>query len=262
VTAVVLVLAHAADAGAAAVAAWLARESGPQAVRIVRPEALSLSRWSQRVDARGRASTRIVPSRAPPLASAEVGAVLNRIRYLPAPRFHRASGKDQEYAGAELQAVVASWLAELGDRVVHAVRRHPWVTPLLPLQHWARAAAACGLPVAARTLANSPRAYGSRGGRSDFPNAADDHIAGIGMIAAGTVVVAGNEVGGALSARYGPSALAAARALEFPLLEFRFAIEKNETVLVEVDPLPPLAEPWAAALVGRLLAALAREPRQ
>lgn len=261
-TAAVVVLAHATDAGAASVAAWLAREFGPQAVRIVRPEALSLSRWSQRVDTRGRASTRVALPRAGPLANAEVGAVLNRIRFLSTPRFHRASGKDQEYSGAELQAVVASWLAELGDRVVHAVRRHPWVTPLLPLQHWARAAAACGLPVAARTLANSPRAYGSHGGRSDFPDAADDLTGSVGMISAGTVLVAGNEVGGPLSRRYGPCALAAARALEFPLLEFRFAVEKGETVLVEVDPLPPLTEPWAAALVGRLLAALAREPRQ
>ena len=242
-------------------AAWLSREFGPRAVRVLRPEALSLSRWSQRIDVHGRASTRIALPRAEPITTAEVGAILNRIRYLPASHFHRASAKDQEYAGAELQAVVASWLAELGERVVHVVRRHPWVTPYLPLQHWASAAAACGLPVAARTLANSPRAYGANGGRGEAAIACDNCTGGVGMAAAGSVLVAGHEVGGPLSGRYGQCALAAARKLEFPLLEFRFAIEDGETVLTEVDPLPALGEPWAVALAGRLLMSLAREPR-
>lgn len=259
----ILILAHAGDDGAALTAKWLRRELRPQAVRFVRPEALSLARWSHRVDARGRASTRFAPPRAHPVASADIGAVLNRIRHLPVPGFRRATAKDQAYAAAELQAVVASWLAELGDRVVHAVRHHPFVTPVLSLQRWATVAAACGLPVAARSFATSARAAaadqplanadGSGHGR-DGSAGASSHCGG------GTVLVAGEDADGLLAHRYGACAIRAARQLGFPLLEFRFAVQANETVLVEVDPLPPLTEPWGAALAGRLLRSLAEQP--
>lgn len=247
-TGAVLILAHAGDEGAKSVAARLVRELGADAVRVVRPEGLSLARWSHRVDSTGRASTRIALPRAPAFTNAGVAAVFNRIRYLAVPRFRRRSAKDRDYAGAEFQAIVVSWLAELGDRVVHVVRRHPWVTPSLPLQHWASAAAACGLPVAKRTIVNSPQAQTG----ADVP--------GSGMADfAGTVLTAGERAGGPMANRYGLRCLATARALGFPLLEFCFDVEEKETVLVHVDPLPPLAEPWAVAMAGDLLKLRARE---
>jgi len=244
---IALLLAHATDAGAASVAAWLAREVGPGRVRMIRPEALSLASWTHEIDAHGRSSTRIVFRNVEPLASAEVGAVLNRIRYLPMPGFNRASAKDRDYATAELQAVVASWLAGFGSRAIHSLWRHPWITPMLPLQHWAAAAAACGLPVASRTIASSSRLR-------DRDHEAANPAAGT---ATGTVLVAGENLGGALAAPYGEQCLAAARLLGFSLLEFRF----HGADLVQVDPLPALAEPWAAALTGRLLRSLLRENR-
>jgi hypothetical protein len=112
----VIILAHASDTGAGLVAEWLAGAVGPQAVRIVRPETLSLARWSQHVDSYGRATTRVTWPRQEPLEDAQVGAVLNRIRYLPVPRFRGASAKDKDYASAEFQAVVSSWLARFGRR--------------------------------------------------------------------------------------------------------------------------------------------------
>jgi hypothetical protein len=245
-TRIVVILAHAGDAGAGLVAGWLARKFGSQAVRIVRPEMLSLAQWSHRVDARGHATSRVAWPRAQPLEDSDVGAVLNRIQYLPMPRFHRASAKDRDYAAAELQAVVASWLAGLGDRVVHVVRRRPWVTPVIPLQHWASAAASCRLPVRDCAIASSARALRWR----VCPDPS-------GHVAAGTVLVAGRETGGLLDRHYGPHCLAAARVLGFPLLEFQFVTEDTRTVLSGVDPLPSLAEPWAAALTGRLLESLA-----
>jgi hypothetical protein len=247
-----LVLAHATDAGAASVAAWLGREVGADIVRTVRPEALSLARWTHHIDAYGHASTRVVLPNAKPLVSAEVGAVLHRIRYLPMPGFSRASAKDRDYAAAELQAVVAGWLTGFGGRAIHSVRRHPWVSPMLPLQHWAKAAAACGLPVAARTIDSSPRVRGTEGRITSSENA--DPAEGA---AAGTVLVAGGDLGGAVVDKYGARCLAAARLLGFSLLEFRFTDEG----LVHVDPLPLLAEPWAAALTGRLLLSFLREKR-
>jgi hypothetical protein len=246
---IILVLAHATDAGAASVAAWLAREHGAEAVRTLRPEVLSLARWSQHIDPHGRSSARLAPATAQPLADAEVGAVLHRICYLPMPAFSRATAKDRDYAAAELQAVVAGWLAGFGDRAIHSLRRHPWVTPTLPLQRWAKAAVACGLPVAGRTIASSPRA-----------RVAGNDADPAGWPPAGTVLVAGSGVGGPLADEYGARCLAAARLLDLPLLEFCFAVEDRGRRLVQVDPMPPLVEPWSVALVGRLLGSHLRAP--
>ena len=254
-TPVVIILAHATDVGAGLVARWLERELGVTAVRMVRPETLSLAQWSVRVDARGRAAVRVAWQGTEPIEDCSVGAVLNRIHWLPSPRFLRSCSKDRDYAGAEFQAVVTSWLGRFSDRVVHVVRRDARLTPVLPLQHWATAAAANGLPVAARTVTNSARALRWRAAETTSgrgASAAEE-------VPAGSVLVAGNQTGGLLAGRFGASCLATARALGFPLLEFRFASAGDETVLGDVDPLPPLVEPWAAALTGHLLASLAAE---
>jgi hypothetical protein len=248
----VVILAHATDRGAEAVGRWLSGRTGSPPVRIVRPETLGLAKWSHRVDSGGRAATRVEWSNTQPLEDSSVGAVLNRIRYLPVARFRRASAKDRDYAGAELEAVVASWLAGLGERVVHVVRRHPWVTPVLPLQHWAAAAAGFRLPVAPGVIMSSARALRWQARRDQGPAPAGD-------VPAGTVLVAGREVGGTLAGRYGPRCLDTARRLGFPLLEFGFATRAGELVLIDVNPLPSLAEPWATELAGRLLQCIAAE---
>jgi hypothetical protein len=247
-TSAIVVLSHAIDSGAESVAASLVQRFGPQAVRIVRPEMLSLASWSHRVDSNGQAMTRLTLPGTAPIDDSQIAAVLNRIRYLPVPRFHRASTKDRDYAGVEMQALVASWLAGLGERVVHVVRRHPWLTPILPLQHWAAPAAACGLPVAVSTVGSAPRSA-----RCSDPIA----IAAAGD--ADTVLVAGNRAAGPLSDTFGPSCLRVARMLGLPLLEFQFAHDNGTTVLANVDPLPSLMEPWAAAMTADLLASVAGE---
>jgi len=254
-TPVVIILAHATDAGAVLVAKWLVRELGVTGVRIVRPETLSLAHWSVRVDAHGNAVVRAAWHGTAPIEDSGVGAVLNRIHCLPSPRFLRSCSKDRDYAGAEIQAVVTSWLGRFGDRVVHVVRRDGKLTPSLPLQHWAVAAAANGLPVAVRTVTNSARALRWRTPRTTGGRGAPAPE----EVAAGSVLVAGNQTGGLLAGRFGAGCVATARALRFPLLEFRFASAGDETVLCDVDPLPPLGEAWAAALTGRLLASLAAE---
>lgn len=241
----IVILAHATDSGAESVAAALMQQLGPQAVRIVRPETLSLASWSHRVDSTGHATTRVTPPGTEPIEDSRVAAVLNRIRYLPVPRFHRAPPKDRDYAGVEVQALVASWLAGLGDRVVHVVREHPWLTPLLPLQHWAAPAADYGLPVAVRTVSTL------RSSRRSDPSTVA--VAGD----AATVLVAGNRAGGPLSDTFGPRCVRVARLLGFPLLEFGFVKEHGTTVLARIDPLPSLMEPWAMAMTVDLLASRA-----
>ncbi len=56
----------------------------------------------------------------------------------------------------------------------------------------------------------------------------------------------------------GLKCIEAARSLDFPLLEFHFALEDREMVLVAVDPLPTLVAPGPWPLAGRLLCTLAR----
>jgi hypothetical protein len=217
----------------------------------VRPELLGLARWSHRVDPAGGAFTRITLPRGRPLPSTEVRAVLNRVRYLAVPHFRTASARDRDYATAELHALVASWLGGLGDQVIQPVRTHPWVTPWVSRQRWVDAAAGAGLPVEKRRLTSTPPARPP--GQSQGP------AAGAGIPHQLTVLVAGTAVEGALADRYGAGCLAAARAIGFPLLEFRFAPADDGVCLVDVDPLPPLLEPWAAAMAGDLLRARAAD---
>ncbi len=260
----VLVIAHATDAGAASVAARLRRELGAQAVHLVRPEALSLARWSHRVDEHGHASTNVTLPGKLPLYSADIGVALNRIRYLPVVRFQRSSPKDRDYAGAELQALVASWLAELGERAIHTVRRYPWVTPSLPAQHWASAAAACGLPVAMRRITTSERwrlpgdgLHGEIRSACASYNDTRAQMQGEGnegqISLAGSVLVAGNQVEGTLARQFGARCHAAARTLGFALLEFQFALVAGNPALVEVDPLPLIERPAAVEVTYRLV---------
>jgi hypothetical protein len=243
----VVVLAHATDAGAASVAGRLRRQLGPASVMVLRPEALSLARWSHRVDEQGHAFTRISLPGMPPLSSADVGILLNRIRYLPVARFRHSSAKDRDYAGAEMEALVASWLAELGDRAVHVVRSHPWVTPSIPVQRWASVAAAHGLPVAPHTITTSER-------WRSLSTVAGAAPRGEAMACTESALVAGDEVEGPLSERFGAECIATAHALRcFPLLEFHFA--KGVENLVAVDPMPPLERAAAVEATCRLVTA-------
>ena len=244
----VLILAHAADAGAASVAERLSARIGRTRVRTLRPEALALARWSHRVDVRGGASTRLTPPDGRTVASGEIEAVLNRIRYLPLPRFRRASPKDVDYAGAELQAVVASWLCELGDRVVNPVGRHPWLTPEMPLPLWASIASAAGLPVRSARLAASANGADERDcAAGTWPHASDEAVS--------RVLVAGDAVTGEMAPRYGATCIAAARAMSVSLVEFVFVLAgpASDIALVHVDLLPPLLDAAQVELTANLL---------
>lgn len=142
-----LILAHALDVGAQAVARVLAPALG-HGLTVLRPEWLGQAKWSHRLDAQGHAHTQLRWHGAHQLDSHDIGCVWNRIRHLPQAAFRASATSDRDYAGAELQALVSSWLAELGPRVAPLMRRHACVTPLLHHLHWAAAASRCGLPLA------------------------------------------------------------------------------------------------------------------
>ena len=232
---VVLVLAHASDAGAASVAASVRNllAGAPVEVWTVRPESLGLAAWSHTVDAHGCAHTRLVLPGRPALHSTQIRAVFNRIQHLPLPQFSQAHPKDRDYAAMELQARVLSWLAGCGSCVVQPLRGQPWLVPQLPLLHWASAAARCGLPVADQSAAASTPPWDA------------------------TVLVAGPLTTGILAGRLGVACVATAQNLGFTLLEFRFQRDSEGAKLVDASPHPELSDLEDIDLVARYLADLA-----
>lgn len=223
-SALVLVLAHAADAGAASVAAsvhsMLREDSVCLAVDVwtVRPASLSQAIWSHHVDDHGHAETRLTLPGRPALVSAQVRAVFNRIQHLPVPSFLHSSAHDRDYAAAEFQALMQSWLASFGGRVVHSLRHQPLLSQQLPVLRWAHAAACFGLPVAQRDAGMPALEWDA------------------------TVLVAGTQTTGVLAGRFGRACLAASQALGFSVLEFRFVRSANGFALVGVSPYPALAD--------------------
>lgn len=82
--------------------------------------ALEGATWEHRVDAAGT-RTRLTVAGRPPIENADVGAVLNRLGTPSITRFGRSEPRDREYASAEWQALLNSWLEGLGGRVVGRV---------------------------------------------------------------------------------------------------------------------------------------------
>ena len=142
-----MILAHAFDGGAQAVAGLLAPVLGER-LTVLRPEWLGQARWSQRLSEKGIARTLLHWHGGHRFDGNQIGLVWNRIRLLPQAAFRASTAQDRDYAGAELHALVASWLAELGERVEPPMRRHASVTPVLHHLHWTGVASRCGLALA------------------------------------------------------------------------------------------------------------------
>ena len=147
-----MILAHAVDSGAQAVAGLLAPVLGER-LTVLRPEWLGQARWSQRLSEKGIARTLLRWHGGHSLDGRQIGLVWNRIRLLPQAAFRGSTAQDRDYAGAELHALVASWLAELGERVEPPMRPHASVTPVLHHLHWTAVASRCGLVLATAPLA-------------------------------------------------------------------------------------------------------------
>jgi hypothetical protein len=270
VTGRIVILAHPHDNGAAAWAATAAARLGSEAVTVLRPEALGLARWSHRIDSQGRAATRLTTPGGDTLDSSAILCLLNRLQYLPSARFQRAPPKDRDYAAAELQALVASWLSGLGDRVVNRAGPHGLAVGPASQYAWLALAATAGLPVSRRIMATSGglvgrlypgehlrlRAPWPAGPRGPMPVevSADDALD-----PAGTVLVAGEEVVGTLAVSVGAACRAVARRCGCLLLEFRFCASAGAAALLAVDPLPALGQPWEVAATARLVEAVATD---
>ena len=270
----VVVLAHSGDTAAAAIAARVSAAMGPEAVVLLRPEQLGLARWSHRVNSSGAAATELRWKSGLELRSSQVACLLNRITYLPAPHFSRASKKERNYADIELQALVTSWLAELGTAAINAVNSIGKARGPISIRGWFVLAAAHGLPVRSFCLATAGRMIGKQPVGSimqlkqpwpdgfNGPMPVETGLDLAMMESAGVVLIAGHHAYGSLACEFGERCLAVARCAGYSLLEFRFSRLGRQTVLCAIDPLPSLLEPWSLNVIANLLVSMGRRGRE
>ena len=261
----IVVLAHAHDRGATAVAAAVAAWNRLP-VLVVRPEWLGLSDWSQQVQCNGRVATRITLPGGGRLDCAHIDCLLNRLEYLSTPRFARASAKDKDYAAVEMQALICSWLGSLGDRVINPIGRSGGIARADTPRRWVREAAACGLPVMRSLTTTAGRLLRplQEGERASLALPCPVGHAGSVPVEvvvdesrvepAGIVLIAGHSATGPLADRFGPRCGALAARLDYRLAEFGFSRIGGRVVLTTVNPCPALATDTEVDAVSRLLA--------
>lgn len=264
-----VVLAHTHDVGASAIAARLSSMLGTRNVTMVRPEMLGLARWSHHLGSTSGAQTCLTLPSGTEVHSSDVAVLFNRLHYLPIPRFSTASPKDRDYAGSELQALVASWLYSLGPRVVNPTGPRAQARGPVSQRAWLASAASLGLPVVRRIVATSGRRINDTlpgeqirlrvpwpgGLRGPVPVDVEQDTAS--ESDGCSLLVAGDRVVGPLTEAFGAQCTAVARRSECTLLEFRFAPVLGKPALLRVDPMPSLAQPWAADAATELLVATA-----
>ncbi len=162
-----LILAAAADHGAAAVAAALAGLLSPGRLRWVAAEALAAGAWSWRLSGdRVEAGLRLPDGT---LLAPEAGdVVLDRLPPPAPPAFAAAAVAEREYACSESAAVQHAWLAALPALVLNPPGAGPLRPEPGPLP-WLALAARAGLPVREAVAACPGRAAGSRRGFLALP---------------------------------------------------------------------------------------------
>jgi hypothetical protein len=152
----ILLLGHPYDPGTRRLRSEIRSRSGCP-VMIAPPELLAAAGWRHHVDTAGRARTQMRLPNGRWLSDEDVGCVVNRWDYLPTPRLRNPTPRDAEYGALEFQALIASWLAGLADRVVNPVGGHAIdVGPRSP-RAWLALAGRAGLPIAPSALATAAR---------------------------------------------------------------------------------------------------------
>jgi hypothetical protein len=266
----ILVLAHMQDRGAAAVARTLAARHGADAVCDITPAELARPRrWTHTVDANGRVDGELVLMSGRRVESARIECALNRIRTLSPPAFVRAGERERDYAAAELQALLVSWLAGLGRPVVHAPGG---VGPVAARsrRQWLAGAIRAGIPVAREIAATSDRLVPSElrpalavvGRSPGTANVAGQPVEARDATRHGQwrVLVAGERVHGPLPGGIARRCRELARDGACGLLGLTFAGASRRPRLVDVDPFPPLLDEASASAAADLLERLSGAP--
>ncbi len=143
----VLVVADREDLGAraAARAAAASLDGREGAVHVVTGAELAAARWWHAVSRDGRATTRVrVPGHGEVTDDDLAGVWFRSVAACVPPGLRHASEPDRSYAGSEMTALLTSWLAALGDRVVNAVEGAGPAGPTWAPERWLQLAAEAG----------------------------------------------------------------------------------------------------------------------
>jgi hypothetical protein len=195
-----------------------------------------------------------------------VASVLNRVTTIVPPAFLRSSPRDRDYAAAEIQALIASWLHGLRCPVINPIGGEGPIANLTQRQ-WLARALDVGIPVARTLIATSPRilspdqaAFVGRPLGQTVDGWSPIHsVADIGPPFT-TVVVAGQRVHGGFEPGLAGACAELARAMGCPLLELRFGTTDAGLVLLGVEQAPALASAASVAAVAELLVRLRATP--
>ena len=257
----IVVLAPRWDMTAVAVARAITTRHG-HSVLLLRTEQLGLTRrWVHRVTPDGRASGEVVLGDGTCLADADIACILNRADLVPVPRFAATTAKDRDFAVMETHALVASWLAGFGERVVDPpagsgpgqIRRR---------RQWLALAHQVGLPVTSSALATSARLpYATCRREWTRPVMAGERHLGrrpveLEQPVAGPrneLLVVGERAYGTLAKEFARLCVTMARAAGSRLLQCNFAYAAGKALLVDVDPRPVLDAPADISAVAELL---------
>ena len=161
-----LVLGHALDPTANAVAAALMQRGGWQVHRHD-IAGLTGAQWEQRLAADGAIVTQVE------IGGDDIGAcdvVFNRLGSPQVPGFSGWSATDRAYAEAEWLALLLSWLIALGDRVIGAPAGSALCGPPNRAWSWLAAAAAAGLAVHPGGATTSSRQFPPPRGAAERPD--------------------------------------------------------------------------------------------
>jgi len=148
-----LILGSAFDATARALANRLRARHGAAAVQHRTLEELAAARWDHRLGTRGT-STSLRFGDGTTLADFAPTLVFNRLEFISTLLFTGMAAADRDYARSEFYALLLSWLASMGDRIVNRATPSGLSGPALRSWQWTARAAEAGLsayPAAATT---------------------------------------------------------------------------------------------------------------
>jgi hypothetical protein len=108
-------------------------------------EELAAARWTHRLGA-GSTQTALRFDDGTTLAECAPTLVLNRLHFVPTLLFARMAPADRDYARTEFYALLLSWLASMGERIVNRATPSGLSGPALRPWQWTARAADAGLP--------------------------------------------------------------------------------------------------------------------
>lgn len=157
----ILILAHPGDRLALQVYAELQRQVGSAHLRLHSAQEIALAlRWSHHQNQSGiRTEIGLADGST---IEGEWGLLFNRLQQLELPHFGGADPMDRDYAAAEMQALLLSWLHSLSCPVINPASAQGLGGARRTHAQWLQLAQQAGLPIQAYHFSSNPRRFSPR----------------------------------------------------------------------------------------------------